>query len=232
MKQKTKRVLLLLLLSIGLFPLFFAGEALAQEAIVVIKKRPYTKRKRVELGGFFGWVPSNPFVTYFPIEGRLAFHFSEGFGLEFTGGVYPFSIGKKPIKNQINEDLKKYPHFLGVRLYEQQVFYVNLDFVLTPVYGKIRISGLDWIAYWEIFFQFGGGITGVYNNEYVGKFANSITNPIQLRPTVNFGAGNRLWVTRWFALRIDLRQYLFQKQIGRGGISQHLTLMVGFSFII
>ncbi len=228
-----KRAFLFAALGAVLFGLFFQERAAeAQEAIVVIKERAFTKSKRLELSAMLGWVPTNPFVTYFPLETRAAFHISEGFGLELTGGLYPFSFGRKPIKNQINDDLKKYPHFLGVKIYEQQVFYANLDIVLTPIYGKIRIAGFDWIAYWEIFFQFGGGITGVYNNEYVGKYASPTTNPIQLRPTVNFGAGNRLWVTRWFALRIDLRQYLFQKQVGRGGVSQHLTLMVGLSFII
>ena len=208
--------------------------AIAQgsEAIVVIQKKPFYKKKRVEFSFLAGWVPSNPFITYLPLEARIGFHLAEGFGLEIGGGLYPGAIGKSPIKNQINEDLKKYPHFLGVKIFEQQVFYANFDMNWTPIHGKIRIAGLNWIAYWEILIQLGAGITGVYNYEYTGRLASSKTNPIELRPTFNVGIGNRLWITKWLAFKLDLREYLFQKQIGRGGLSQHLSIMLGFSIIL
>jgi outer membrane beta-barrel protein len=202
------------------------------EAIVVIQEKPFRKKFRPEFSLLAGWVPSNPFITYLPVEARIGFFISEGFGIEIGGGLYPGSIGTSPIKNQINEDLKQYPHFLGVKIFEQQAFYASMNLTWTPVHGKIRITGLNWIAYWEIFFQLGGGITGVYNYEYTGRFASLTTNPIEIRPTFNVGIGNRLWITRWLALKLDLREYLFQKQIGRGGLSQHLTIMLGLSFLI
>lgn len=204
----------------------------AQEAKVVIKKRPFPKKNKVEIGVFGGWIPSNPFVTYAPVEARIGFHAAEGFGLEITGGLYPGSIGRSPLKNTINDDLKRFPHFLGVKLFEQQVFYANLNLNWTPVYGKFRFAGLNWVGYWEMFFQLGGGVTGVYNEEFVGRKANADLNPIQMRPTFNVGAGFRIWFTHWMNLRFDVREYLFQKQIGRGGLSQHLSIMMGLSFLI
>lgn len=221
-------------LALAIFLSLPAKPASAQgsEAIVVIQKKPFSKKKSLEISVLGGWIPSNPFVTYFPLEARIGFHIAEGFGLELGGGFYPGSIGKSPIKNQINEDLKKYPHFLGVKLYEQQVFYASFDMNWTPIHGKIRLAGLNWIAYWEILIQIGGGITGVYNDEYVGRNASSKTNPIQIRPTFNVGIGNRLWITRWLALKLDIREYLFQKQVGRGGLSQHLSIMVGLSVVL
>ncbi len=186
----------------------------------------------MEFGVFGGWIPSNPFVTYIPLEARIGFHAAEGFGLEITGGLYPGSLGKSPLKNTINDDLKKFPHFLGVKLFEQQVFYANFNLNWTPITGKVRFAGAQWIGYWEIMFQLGGGVTGVYNEEYIGRKANPELNPIQMRPTFNVGLGLRLWLTQWLNFRVDLREYLFQKQIGRGGLSQHLSLMLGLSFIV
>lgn len=197
------------------------------EQIVVIQEKPHLKKFRIEFSALGGWVPSNPFLTYFPVEGRLGLHFSEGFALELGGGWYP------PVtKNQINDDLKSYPHYLGARIFEEQVFYANLDMQWTPINGKIRLAGIDSIVYWEIYFQIGAGVTGVHDHERVGPYKDIKKNPLKLRPTFNFGFGNRLWLTNWFALKMDLREYIFQKQVGRGGLSQHTSLLLGFSLII
>lgn len=111
------------------------------------------------------------------------------------------------------------------------MFYVNLNLNWTPIHGKIRFAGTAWIGYWEMFFQLGGGVTGVYDEEYIGRKADPNLNPIVMRPTFNVGLGYRLWFTRWLNLRIDIREYLFQKQIGRGGLSQHLSILIGLSFL-
>ena len=198
------------------------------EQIVTIAPKPHLKKNRFEATILGGWMPSNPFLTYFPLELRLGFHLAEGFAIEATGGYY-----LPVVKNDINELLKTHPHYLGVRIFEEQIFYANLDMVWTPVYGKFRFFGLDWIGYWEIYFQFGAGVTGVYDFERIGPNTDTeIRNPMKMRPTVNFGAGARLWITDWFNLRVDLRQFFFQKQVGRGGLSQHTLLLGGFSFII
>jgi len=201
------------------------------EQIVVIQKKPFSKKYRLEISLFAGVVPSNPFLTYIPLEGRLGFHLSEGFAIEAAGGYSP-PLGAGTIKNQIHEDLKGFPHFLGVRIFEQQVFYANLDLVWTPIHGKLRVAALQWIAYWEILVQIGGGVTGVYDFERSGRFDSDNTNPIKMRPTLNLGAGTRLWLTRWLTLRLDIRMNLFQKQIGKGGLSQHLSIVAGLSFVL
>lgn len=217
---------------VALLMLWAPNLSQAQEAVVVIQKRTHTKKMKVELGVLGGYIPSNPFVSYVPLELRIGFHPAEGLGLEVTGGLYPGSIGTSPLKNSINDDLKRFPHFLGVKLFEQQVFYVNLDLNWTPIHGKIRMAGTAWIGYWELFFQLGGGVTGVYDEEYIGRKADPSLNPIKMRPTFNVGVGYRLWLTHWMNLRIDVREYLFQKQIGRGGLSQHLSILLGLSFLL
>lgn len=229
--MRTRRPLfrtLWLLLALWMIPLAAYAQS---ERIVVIQKRPFLKQNRLEVSVLAGVIPSNPFLTYIPIEGRIGFHLSEGFALEAGGGYFP-PLGVGTIKNQINDDLKRFPHFLGVRIYEQQVFYANLDLVWTPIHGKIRVAGLQWIAYWEIFLQIGGGVTGVYDVERSGRFDSDKTNPLKIRPTLNVGAGTRLWLTRWLTLRLDIREYLFQKQVGKGGLSQNLAILVGLSFVI
>lgn len=211
------------------------------EQIVVIQQKAFSKTRRVEFTLLGGVVPSNPFITYVPFEGRIAFHLSEGFGLEIGGGYYP-SFGSEasqgsgrydgPLKNNIIEDLKSHPHYLGVKLFEQQVFYANIDFLWTPIFGKVQLFGANAITYWELAFQLGAGVTGVYDDERSGRFNDDKTNPIKLRPTINFGVSGRLWLTRWLNLKIDVREYLFQKQVGKGGLSQHLAIMLGLSFIV
>tara|TARA_B100000609_G_scaffold199334_1_gene202166 strand:- start:3325 stop:4029 length:705 start_codon:yes stop_codon:yes gene_type:complete len=233
-----RKLIRLLLCSVGLFCLFpLTAEAqTGGEGIVVIQENVFRKSMRVEFTALGGVVPSNPFITYIPFEGRLAFHFTEGFGLELGGGYYPnFGSTKDyqgPIKSHIIDDLKSHPHYLGVHVFEQQIFYGNIDFNWTPIFGKLQLFGANTITYWEIAFQLGAGITGVYDDEYSGRFASEETNPIKIRPTINFGATMRFWLTNWLTLKLDVREYLFQKQVGKGGLSQHLSLMLGLSVII
>lgn len=217
-----------LLLALWMLPLAAHAQS---ERIVVIQKKKFLKKNRFEIGLLAGVSPSNPFLTYIPIEARLGFHFSEGFAIELGGGYNP-PLGVGTLKNQINQDLKSFPHFLGIRIFEQQVFYASADLVWTPIYGKMRIAGLQWIAHWEIFLQLGGGVTGVYNFERTGRYDKDSTNPITLRPTLNVGLGTRLWLTKWLTLRLDIREYLFQKQVGRSGLSQHLSILLGLSVVI
>lgn len=224
-----------------LLTLFFFAPSLASaqvgDQLVIIQKKAHSKKGRFEISAFFGWVANNPYLTYLPIEGRLAYHISEGFGIEASFGYYPpFGSGPNrysgPIKNRLVDDLRRDPHFVRVELYEQQVFYAHFDLLWTPIYGKLNIESLSWIGYWEIFLQLGGGFIGIRDQEFSGNYASDESNPIRIRPTVNFGIGNRFWVTNWFALRLDIRHFLYQRQFGNGGISQNLTLSAGISFVI
>ena len=219
-----------------IFPLSSFAQTGGGEQRVVIQKKTHTKNSKIEFSILGGVVPNNPFITYIPLELRAAFHFTEGFGLEIGGGYYPPVGSEKdytgPIKNPIVPMLKNNPHYLGVHIFEQQSFFASLDFLWTPIFGKMEIFGANAIAYWEIAFQLGGGITGVYNEERSGRFATDEKNPIKIRPTINFGATMRFWLTHWLILKLDIRDNFFQKQVGKGGLSQHLTVMLGLSVII
>jgi outer membrane beta-barrel protein len=211
--------------------------------IAVIKPRAIVKSKRLEISVLQGWNPSNPFFTYLPVEGRIGFHFSEGFGIELSGGYNP-PYGSDPatkytgpLKTSLSTDLQNDPLFVGVKVFEQQVFHASLALMIEPVFGKVRLAGLNTILYWDIYLYFGVGITGVYDQEVTGeKNSDDKFNPLQIRPTLSFGLGNRFWFNRHIALKIDLRESLFQKQaknsIGQGGLAQYLTLSVGLSFTI
>ena len=227
---------LLFFAALGLFPSLATAQTVGEQ-IVVITPRAHSKEGRFEVGAFFGWVANNPYLTYLPIEGRLAYHFAEGFSLEGTFGYYPhFGSGTNrysgPIKNRLIEDLRGEPHFVRAELYEQQELYAHFDLQWTPLYGKMNVVGLQNIAHWEIFLQLGAGFIGVFDFENSGRNTDRRNNPMRLSPTVNFGFGTRFWITDWFALRLDLRHFLFQRQFGNGGVTQNLTVAFGLSFLL
>lgn len=211
--------------------------------IAVIKPRAISKSKRLEISILQGWNPSNPFFTYLPVEGRLGFHLTEGFGIEVSGGFNPPYGNDKatkytgPLKTSLSNDLQNDPLFVGVKVFEQQVFFASVALMVEPVFGKVRLAGLNTILYWDIYLYFGLGVTGVYDQEVRGeKNSQDQFNPLQIRPTLSFGLGNRFWFNNNIALKIDLRESLFQKQaknsIGQGGLAQYLTLSVGLSITI
>ncbi len=207
------------------------------EQIAIITERANQKSGRFEIGAFFGWVANNPYLTYLPIEGRLAFHFAEGFSFEGTFGYYPpFGSGQNrysgPLRNRLIEDLRSDPHYVRVEVFEQQELYGHFDLQWTPLYGKIYTEGIKALGHWEIYLQLGAGFIGVLDFENSGSNTNRERNPMRMRPTVNFGAGTRFWLLDWLTLRLDVRHFLFQRQFGNGGVTQNLTVALGLSFVL
>lgn len=196
--------LALVVLGIGFFStslraeeIKFPDEELARESVLPIFDRPDSVQNRVvktagrfELGAFGGWTMTDPFFNQLSLGGMASYHFSEVHGINFA-----FSSrleGASSYSEQLNSVKGKAPLHLE---YAPQTKFVGLaNYQFTGFYGKISVSKQT-VANISTFGLLGGGVVGI------GETTNA---------ALDFGLGQKYYLGRDFALRLDLLVLLYQ----------------------
>jgi len=185
-----------------------------RRGIRVIQRRLYETDGDFQLTLFFGAIPNDPFLRYFPIGLRAGYWFSNNLALELAGSF----IG--PIRSE--SDLAT---FLGDRgnvdvyLRDEQIGRGNLAVLYSPIYGKFSLVGRK-LAHFD--WYFGGGVGVVAARS---PLENDLqTTQTEIKPEVNLATGWNLHFSQRFALRIDYRQYIFQKDSGGVTLPSELSL--------
>lgn len=185
-----------------------------QDRIKAVHRKVFLKEGRFELQPAVAATTNDPFFRTWSIAARGSYHLNDAFSLEL-GGAYvpPFFIEELPpldfLREQaslINADAK----LLGI---------ADAGITFSPVYGKIAILS-DAIIHFDAFVAAGGGVVFDTNADFA-------------HPTMDVGAGLRVFLLRWLVVRADLRDYVYPQD--RSGIStlQNLlvfSLGVGFFF--
>jgi outer membrane beta-barrel protein len=170
-----------------------------------VVKTPRIKSKDVELGGYFGALSIQDFGTN-PIYGiRAAYHVSEDIFLE--GFVARSKAGTTSL-----EDV--FPDITVVSDSGRHFTYYDLDVGYNVLPG-------------EIFLGRGRAFnSALYVTAGMGdvKFANKD------QFTLNFGLGERLLLTDWLAIHVDVRDHIFETNLtGRTKNVDNLEATIGLT---
>jgi outer membrane beta-barrel protein len=191
-----------------------------QDRIKAVSRKVFLKEGRFELQPAIAVTTNDPFFRTWQIAGRGAYHLNDAFALEIGGNwVPPYFIEKLP----------------PVDLLRQQARLVNQDATLfglvdagvtfSPVYGKLAILS-DAIIHFDAFVA--AGVGAVFDSNF------SDDNPLNfVHPTMNIGAGLRVFLLRWLVVRADLRDYVYPQDRQNISTLQNLlvfSLGVGFYF--
>jgi outer membrane beta-barrel protein len=186
--------------------------------VSVVQKRLVEKDGRFEATAFFGTIPNDDFIVYFPVGLRLGYHISEQFAVEYSGA---YAIQKPSGLTGYLEDE------LGLKtaqIQQKMNHYHTVDFLWAPFYGKISLLGTK-LTHFETYVGLGGG--------FVFTETKTETNP---QPQSKQGpAGNALLGFRWFIndyvnIRTDYRHFFFEKFRGGVSIPAEFSLGVGVMF--
>jgi len=173
-----------------------------------VQKRPFLKRLRVETTIWGGFFAGDLVSTSYNYGGAISFYPVEDWGVEASLVVTDFRLGVEAPLTQF---------FAG------QVFNNSLAFVLTgnvlwsPIHLKMRATERA-IIHGDVFFALGAGNT--FNETVQGV-------------TFDVGIGLKLYLNKWVALRLDIRDYLMlQEAIGVQRVSNNLVGMLGLSLFL
>ncbi|MCB9521230.1 MAG: outer membrane beta-barrel domain-containing protein [Myxococcales bacterium] len=183
-----------------------------QRHVRVLQRRLYERDGEVQLTLFVGGIPNDPFLNYWPVGLRAAYHLSESIALE-AGGSYVIGVDTELRKFLRDNDAT-------VFLQDQQQWRANLALVWSPMYGKFSFLGTK-LAHFDWFFGAGAGVLGVEHENGEGGTES------QIKPEVVILTGWNLHLSQRFALRLDYHQGIYQAEIG--GVAYPSELSIGGS---
>ena len=196
-----------------------------KEGVDVVQGRVFRKGGRHELGLDLGIVPDNQFLFYQMIQGRYAYHFQEAFAVELSGSQ---------VFNQqrnIIGDLEKIPCGPGQQLTTNGVPSSNcgiklnpatdpwkntamVNFIWSPMYGKFALFSKK-IFHFDLYMLAGAGL---FHNERSNRFGFDV------------GAGMKVFLNDWIAMRFDVRNITVREGAPFNQIANNRQFTLGVSF--
>jgi outer membrane beta-barrel protein len=182
---------------------------------VVIQNRKFNMGHEFTLSG--GILPLDAFHKGLTGTFRYTFHFDQFQAWEIAGGTYSFNLDTG-LKEQLRNNFGVQPDAAGL---EQLDGYVETNYVLKPIYGKMSLFNRT-LIYSELFFS-AGITTAVYRGQ-----------DFIFLPGPGFGAGLRFFVWEWLSLRVDMRHYVLFNSVPildpNSSIENVMALSAGLSF--
>ena len=189
--------------------------------IYTVQKRPFQKQGRFSATVYTGIIPNNIFEQYFPAGLRLNYFLLENIGLELAGS-YNFKTDtglKATIKE--SEGVGAEQILIG----DTQVMHTNFGLVWSPFYGKTSFYNTA-LNYFDMYL-FGGA--GLVVTETQTDF-NAETSA-SYKPEGVLGAGLAFYFGQSASVRVDYRQFVFQKEADNGGgVANPSEVSLGFGW--
>lgn len=187
--------------------------------IFTVQKRPFQKEGRFALSAYGGIIPNNIFEQYFPVGLRVNYYILENIGLELAGS-YAFTA-KTGLADTIQTLDENVPAPL---IGDTQVSHSNFGVVWSPFYGKTSFYNSA-LAYFDMY-VFGGA--GIVITETQSNFNAEPSTSV--KPEGVLGAGLAFYLGDHATIRLDFRQFIFEKVTGGVANPSEASLGLGWFF--
>jgi outer membrane beta-barrel protein len=170
-----------------------------------VQRRDFVKRHRFEISGLGGFYASDALSSTYSYGGAVSFFPSEDFGLEAL-------VTRTPMQFRLEQPFTAFDqqtHF------QPSVAWQGIFSLLwSPIHAKLKFSEAT-ILHGDLFVVAGAGRTA---------------DPSVLGLTWEAGLGAKIYFNRFFAFRLDVRDFLLpQEVLGRGRITNNVTVLAGLS---
>jgi outer membrane beta-barrel protein len=175
-----------------------------QEMLNIVQNRAYTKKHKLNLGGFIAPMSHDPFLTTLGYGASLGFSFSEMIMIE---GIY-FSV--KDSDSSAAVTLAQTVAANGLVLYPDTnpiSSLTGMQLVISALYGKLSFFGAA-IMHYDLYFFAGAGSL---KTKQTSKVSSSSVVQNSIIPWI--GIGQYLFLLKNIALRFDYRFSFYQESI-------------------
>lgn len=174
-----------------------------------VQERLFQKARRHEISAMGGAYAADLLSSSYLVGGAYTYHFTEDLGLEATFG---YTRADSELVRVIEDRMST----VLLRV-DTPVFIYQGHLVWSLAYGKLRWFNSR-ISRFDFFMALGGGITD-------NRSARGLT--------FSGGLGFKFYPTRWFAIRIDVRDHLLQQELlGESRLVNNLAATLGLSTFI
>ncbi len=220
------------------------GAKSPNESIHVLQKRDYSVKNKLELSLFGGASLADVFTQQYGVGLAIDYHFDEAFALELSWLTCKLPFWDDPAANwgtrytdsldEVKKDAQLSPSNADLAMLTN---YVGLNVQFSPLYGKWSL--FNWaLGHADFYLTAGGGVAGTeFKDPRAGVgWRNTGTYFVG-----NFGLGFRIFLERWFAIRVEVRDYAFAARVkedvgdGSGTVSTKIRntvfVTLGLSFL-
>jgi outer membrane beta-barrel protein len=170
-----------------------------------VQRRDFLKKHRFELSGLGGFYASDALSSTYSYGGAVAFYPSEDFGMEVL-------VTRTPMQFRLEQAFTAFDqqtHFTASVAW-QGIF----SLLWSPIHAKFKFSDT----------------TIIHSDMFVVAGAGRTSDATVLGLTWEAGLGAKLYFNRFLSFRLDLRDFLLpQEVLGRGRITNNVTILAGFS---
>lgn len=188
--------------------------------IYTFQKRAFEKEGRLAVSLYAGVIPNNIFEQYFPIGLRLNYYILENIGIELSSS-YNF-VSSTNLRETVQDGTGIGAQ--AILIGDTQRSHTNFGVLWSPFYGKF--SFYDRSLYYFDIYLFGGA--GLAITQTQGDFGAEPSTTA--KPEGTLGAGMAIYLGEHAGVRLDYRQFVFQKVAGIGGVANPSEVSLGFSW--
>lgn len=196
----------------------------------VVQNRLYTKEGRFSVMPTAGLVLSDPYTNNFNYGLAINYYFSERHGVELSG--WKTASSNSEVVNYFNDRYGAVPDHNFHR------GYVGVNYNWIPVYAKLSLLGSQ-ILYFDFSISPGIGVTFLQAETFALP-PNTVAPgaPSQSPLTFAVDMSQQVFLSKHWALKIDLRNHVYQERIFKAESSQFVktkttytgAVMLGVTF--
>jgi outer membrane beta-barrel protein len=167
------------------------------EDIVVVPRKAFLKKSRVEIAPFAGITLNDPLIRHYSFGGDLNYYITDVLSIGAQGQYF--------IKEFSERQSLVGPQYYLVPTLNKLKYHYALQFGYVPGYGKFGLFN-KWIVHWDLTFALGLGMirTEIIPRAFGDK---SFTND---NIVGHAGLGVRLFVLDWLTLSVTFRDYVYK----------------------
>jgi outer membrane beta-barrel protein len=169
----------------------------------VVRPQLYSSNDKFEISPTVGYVSNDPYNRIIIPGAMVDIHFGERSAIDIHGG-YGLYSGKQ-LLSQVNQKIGHDPDVVS-----RPKFFLTGNYMWTPIYGKINAFG-EVVLHYDLFVLAGAGVTS--DEIEITNAAGVSTFTTKVFPATDFSLGQRFYLSRRIALRVELRPYIFWEQI-------------------
>ncbi len=191
-----------------------------QDRIKAVPRKAVLKQKRFELAAFFTLSLNDAFWQHLATSGSVIFYPHDSFAVG-AGVDWIYAHVATSNLDVVRQSLTAVPPLPGLPMQSTWLL-THVDLYWIPIHGKLSLFNRS-IVHFDLYGTAGIGFATAFGER----------QPV----VINAGVGQRLFVSDWLAIRLEVRDHLFNDNLdvngqARSDVQNYVMMQLGASFFI
>jgi len=168
----------------------------AWEDIVVVPRKSFLKKHRLELAPFAGITLNDPLIRHYSFGGDLNFYITDILSIGLEGQYFIKELSERTSLTGLQ--------YYRIPSLNKLKYHAALAFGYVPGYGKFGLFN-KYIVHWDVTFALGVGM--MWTEVIPRRFGDAPFANQNIAPHV--GVGARLFILDWMTLSVAFKDYMY-----------------------